>query len=152
MAAFSASQVKEQLLAHDEVASEAGDASTQHSREIRHTLLLGAGFFFTFTAWHSAQNLQSSLTMPSGVDGTTALTIVYCLLPIGFALGPAVVRRVGKKRTVLVAMAMYGSFIVANIYPRWWSIYPGNALPSQLHVCLPRWWQQQALFVCPTLE
>jgi hypothetical protein len=114
-------------------------------KEIVSTLLLGAGFFFTFTAWHSAQNLQSSLHFPSGVSGTTSLDIVYSLLPVGYLFGPPIVRIVGLKRTIAVAMAMYGTFIGgicirimnrcaegvhagANIYPRWWTIYPAACL------------------------
>ena len=93
--------------------------------EIWSTVLLGAGFFFTFTAWHSTQNLQSSLTMPPGVSGTTALSVVYSLLPVGFAFGHYVVRWVGLKESILIAMGMYATFIVANMYPRWWTIYPG---------------------------
>jgi len=104
-------------------------------RQLRSTLLLGAGFFFVFTAWHSTQNLQSSLVMPAGVSGTTALSIVYSLLPVGFALGHAVVRRFGKKRTILCSMAMYASFIVAQMHPRWWSIYPGAVLVGATPYC-----------------
>ena len=126
-------QVKEQLLSADAIDVGSPPVRSRHKPDhnnngIRNTLLLGAGFFFTFTAWHSAQNLQSSLQMPQGVNGTTALTIVYSLLPIGFALGHTVVRCAGKKRTVVISMAMYGTFIVANIHPRWWSIYPGAVM------------------------
>ena len=59
--------------------------------EIRSTVILGLGFFFTFTAWHSAQNLQSSLPLHTGVDGETALGIVYSLLPVGYFLAPTLV-------------------------------------------------------------
>jgi len=115
---------EEQLLSPSDAAA---DVVLDH-KEIVSTLLLGAGFFFTFTAWHSTQNLQSSLSMPSGVSGTTALCIVYALLPVGFSLAHAVVRTLGKKITIMISMAMYMTFIAANMYPRWWSIYPGAVL------------------------
>lgn len=92
--------------------------------EIGQCLALSFGFFFTFCAWHSAQNLQSSLPLHRGVKGTTALAIVYCLLGPGNFSAPAVVQRVGLKRTIILAMGMYGSFIAANIFPRWYTIYP----------------------------
>ena len=87
-------------------------------------MLLGIGFFFTFTAWHSAQNLQSSLPLHAGVSGTTALGIVYSLLPVGYVLAPTIVRQVGLKVAIVVPMCMYGTFIAANMYPRWWTLYP----------------------------
>jgi MFS family permease len=88
------------------------------------TVLLGLGFFFTFTAWHSAQNLQSSLPLHAGVSGTTALGIVYSLLPVGYVLAPSIVRQVGLKAAIVVPMCMYGTFIAANMFPRWWTLYP----------------------------
>ena len=79
--------------------------------EILSTVILGLGFFFTFTAWHSAQNLQSSLPLHAGVHGTTALGIVYSLLPVGYFVAPTLVRRVGLKPAIVVPMMMYGTFI-----------------------------------------
>ena len=114
--------------------------------EIVSTLLLGAGFFFTFTAWHSAQNLQSSLHFPSGVSGTTALDIVYSLLPVGFIFGASIVRTVGLQRSIVLAMSMYGTFIGANIYPRWWTIYPAACLVGL--ACGPLFVAQNVSVLC----
>lgn len=98
--------------------------ATCDGRQIKGTVVLGLGFFFTFTAWHSAQNLQSSLPLHAGVHGDTALGIVYSLLPVGYLLAPTIIRYVGLKPTIVVPMCMYGTFIAANMYPRWWTLYP----------------------------
>lgn len=97
-------------------------------REVVGALTLSFGFFFTFTAWHSAQNLQSSLPLHAGVNGTLALAIVYSLLGPGNIIAPAVVRWLGLKLAILLPMGMYSTFIAANMYPRWWTIYPAAAL------------------------
>ena len=88
-------------------AAEAG-AGRGSGGEIGQCLALSFGFFFTFCAWHSAQNLQSSLPLHAGVKGTTALAIVYSLLGPGNFTAPAVVKRLGLKPSIVVAMGMYG--------------------------------------------
>ena len=92
-----------------------GDSGTC---EVIGALTLSFGFFFTFTAWHSAQNLQSSLPLHADVDGTVALAIVYSLLGPGNISAPAVVRSLGLKVAIWLPMAMYSTFIAANIFPR----------------------------------
>jgi hypothetical protein len=96
--------------------------------EMRSTLVLSVGFLFNFTAWHSAQNLQSSLHMPVHVSGNTALAIVYLLLGPGFFTAPAVVQRVGEVKCIWGAFLMYSTFMVANMMPRTYTLYPAAVM------------------------
>ena len=86
----------------------AGSTRVRHEGggEIAQCLALSFGFFFTFCAWHSAQNLQSSLPLHSGVKGTTALAIVYCLLGPGNFTAPRLVSHAGLKPSIVIAMGM----------------------------------------------
>eukprot|EP01051_Picozoa_sp_SAG22_P011182 SAG22_NODE_1056_length_5777_cov_137.240402_5_plen_442_part_00 len=56
----------------------------------------------------------------------TALPPAAVICPCSSSLwSPLLVHRVGPKPCILASFAMYATFIAANMYPRWWTLYPG---------------------------
>jgi len=93
--------------------------------ELKSCVALSTCYFFMFSAWNSAQTLASTLPIPPPASGNTAMFIVYLTFAFSSFVSPVIVHSVGAKRCVTVSFCMYGTYIAANMYPRWWTLYPG---------------------------
>ena len=91
-------------------------------------LCLSTSYFFMFLAYIAAQTLAATLPIPPPASGTVAISIVYWAFTFSSLWSPLLVHRVGAKACIQVSFAMYGTFIAANMYPRWWTLYPGAAM------------------------
>jgi|EP01047_Picozoa_sp_COSAG01_P057112 MFS family permease len=81
-----------------------------------------------FVAYVSAQTLASTLPIPPPASGTVAISLVYWFFTFSSLWSPLLVHHVGAKPCVVGSFVMYGTFIAANMYPRWWTLYPGAAM------------------------
>ena len=92
---------------------------------LRSCLWLSVSYFFTFVAYLAAQTLASTLPIPPPASGTVAISIIYWAFTFSSLWSPLLVHHVGPKPCILASFAMYATFIAANMYPRWWTLYPG---------------------------
>ncbi|CAG9102911.1 unnamed protein product [Plutella xylostella] len=92
----------------------------------RNILALGGAFMLMFTAFHGAANLQSSVHPESG---TQTLAAVYGSLILSNILLPAlVIRWLGCKRAICVSFLAYMPFILAQFYPRIYTLVPAGMM------------------------
>ena len=96
--------------------------------ELTLCLWLSTSYFFMFVAYVAAQTLASTLPVPPPASGTVAISIVYWAFAFSSLWSPLLVHRVGAKACIQASFAMYGTFIAAWMYPRWWTLYPGAAM------------------------
>ena len=92
----------------------------------KNLLVIGLAWIFLFTAYSSIANLQSSLNRTKGL-GTAGLSTIYISLVIScLFVPPAMIKKLGLKWTILISQCTYTIYMAANIYPRWYTIIPGN--------------------------
>ncbi|XP_078736011.1 protein unc-93 homolog A [Lampetra fluviatilis] len=96
------------------------------SRDTRDVVVISVGFLFLFTAFNALQNLQSSLNS-EGSLGATSLSIVYISLVASCLFTPpALIHRLGCKRTMVLSMGCYLPYFAANFYPTWATMVPAS--------------------------
>ena len=78
--------------------------------------VVSASFCLLFTAYHSLQNLQSSINVADGV-GTIGLTVAYVSVIISSAfLPPLLISKLGMKWTMAVSIFGYVAYISAAFH------------------------------------
>ncbi|CAK9871435.1 unnamed protein product [Sphagnum jensenii] len=92
---------------------------------VRDLHVLSLSFFFVFLAYGAIQNLESSLLKIDGL-GSTSLAVLYLSLTISSLGAPFVVMRLGSKNAILFALSGYWIFIVANLFPSWYTMIPAS--------------------------
>eukprot|EP00037_Helgoeca_nana_P029045 m.345276 g.345276 ORF g.345276 m.345276 type:complete len:535 (-) comp27895_c0_seq4:22-1626(-) len=104
-----------------------------HRSGLQSVLVFSLAFFLAFTAWHPLQNLESTIfhggSSLSAISGTVALGITYGTNV--FAAGtiaPIVVRRLGVKSCLLFQFTAFCLVVLANVYPRVWTVYPASVI------------------------
>jgi len=95
--------------------------------EFQQLLVIAAAFFLTFSAWHSSQNLQTSLNL-GDVDGHTNLSITYLCIMVSSLFGPPVVHWFGSKQCLLLGYSMMLVYMVTMLWPQQYTVYPASAL------------------------
>ena len=96
-------------------------------RHWKNLIGLATAFMFTFTAFGSLQNLQSSLNYKAGL-GLASLSVIYGCLTVSCLLAPAVIRTLGTKWTIVFALTCYMFYTAANFYPEFYTLIPTAAL------------------------
>lgn len=93
-------------------------------------LLMSFSLFFAFTGFSGTQNLAStSLDFKEyGVNGSTALTIVYAVFALFALAGSSFVKLVGEKYAIAIQIINLTLLVGSNIYPRTWTLYPAAVL------------------------
>ncbi|XP_075978234.1 UNC93-like protein [Anticarsia gemmatalis] len=81
-------------------------------------------FMFQFIAYNGAANLQSSINSEAGL-GTGALASVYAgVIFSNIFLPSIVIKWLGTKWTVCLAVITYMPYIAAQLYPRFYTLIP----------------------------
>ncbi|XP_018566414.1 UNC93-like protein isoform X2 [Anoplophora glabripennis] len=94
----------------------------------KNVLLIGFAFMIHFTAFWGASNLQSSVNSEASL-GTFTLAAIYASLLISNIFLPVlVIRWLGAKWTMAVAFIIYMPFILAQFYPRFFTMIPAGLL------------------------
>ncbi|KAJ8940114.1 hypothetical protein NQ318_009828 [Aromia moschata] len=92
----------------------------------KNVLLIGFAFMIHFTAFWGASNLQSSVNTEAAL-GTFTLAAIYASLILSNIFLPVIVIRwLGAKWTVALAFIVYIPFIVAQFYPRFYTMIPAG--------------------------
>eukprot|EP00035_Acanthoeca_spectabilis_P038151 m.50519 g.50519 ORF g.50519 m.50519 type:complete len:457 (-) comp9016_c0_seq1:2-1372(-) len=99
---------------------------------LRSVLVFSLAFFLAFTAWHPLQNLESTIFHGGGpltISGTVALGLTYGtnVLAAG-TVAPIIVRRFGVKPCLLFQFSAFCLVVLANAYPRVWTVYPASII------------------------
>lgn len=91
-------------------------------------MVVSFGFLLLFTAFQSVQNLQSSINSEQGL-GSSSLATIYAALVVSCMFVPTyMIRRLGLKYTLIVAVLMYSVYFVANFYPTFWTMIPASVV------------------------
>jgi len=122
------SQVSERLGASTLSIEVPPDHKKTKRRILRNVCVVSFGFLLTFTAFGSLEKLQSSLHSDERL-GLMSLIVIYVTFVMSCLFVPSLlINKVGCKNTLMLAMGGYVTFIVANFYPRYWTLLPTSAI------------------------
>uniref|UniRef100_A0A8C9BWE8 Protein unc-93 homolog A n=1 Tax=Phocoena sinus TaxID=42100 RepID=A0A8C9BWE8_PHOSS len=97
-------------------------------RGLKNILVLSFGFLLLFTAYGGLQTLQSSLYSEEGL-GVAALSTLYGgMLLSSVFLPPILIKKLGCKWTIVIAMCCYVTFTLGNFYASWYTLIPTSIL------------------------
>jgi len=111
-------------------------------------ILLAVAFFFVFTGFGGAQNLESSLDL-GAVSGSVCLGIIYVVFTVTCMLAPVVVRYLSPKKTMMLQFFIFGLFVLSNIWPEEWTMYPISGLVGFFYAPM---WVAQGQYVTTLAE
>jgi len=90
----------------------------------KNVFVIGLSWIFLFTAYTSISNLQSSLNSVGGL-GTASLSTLYVALIISCIFIPTVlIDKIGTKWTIVISQLTYILYMIANIYPTYYTLIP----------------------------
>ena len=109
--------------ASDVVDTQVADQHAQSNFTImKNVVVVSFAFLLLFTSFQSLQNLQSSLNKDANL-GLISLIIIYTSLVFScMFVPPAMIGHLGCKWTLMISMACYSAFTLANYYPRWYTL------------------------------
>ncbi|XP_026934913.1 protein unc-93 homolog A isoform X1 [Sagmatias obliquidens] len=97
-------------------------------RSLKNVLVLSFGFLLLFIAYGGLQSLQSSLYSEEGL-GVAALSTLYGgMLLSSMFLPPILIKKLGCKWTIVIAMCCYVTFTLGNFYASWYTLIPTSIL------------------------
>lgn len=85
--------------------------------------ILSFSFLFVFLAYSATQNLESSLNSDQNL-GSVSLGVLYLSLTVCSVGAAYPVRWLGSKRGILLGLSGYWIYIMANIFPSWYTMIP----------------------------
>ncbi|KAJ8981659.1 hypothetical protein NQ317_017279, partial [Molorchus minor] len=92
----------------------------------KNVLLIGFAFMIHFTAFWGASNLQSSVNSEAAL-GTFTLAAIYASLILSNIFLPVMVLRwLGAKWTIALSFTVYMPFMLAQFYPRFYTMIPAG--------------------------
>ncbi|XP_063078704.1 protein unc-93 homolog A-like [Engraulis encrasicolus] len=95
---------------------------------MKNVLLVSFGFLLLFTATGSLLNLQSSLNADEGMGlASNSVTFSSIILSSMF-LTPTIIRYLGCKWTIFVAMGCNVAYTIGNFYPSWATLMPASVI------------------------
>ncbi|CAK6446454.1 unnamed protein product [Pipistrellus nathusii] len=97
-------------------------------RSLRNVLVVSLGFLLLFTAYSGLQNLQSSLYSHEGLGVTVLSTLYGAMMLSSMLLPPLLIRALGCKWTIVLAMGCYVAFSLGNFYASWYTLIPTSIL------------------------
>ncbi|KAM0953295.1 putative Ion channel regulatory protein, UNC-93 [Dioscorea sansibarensis] len=93
-----------------------------HARDVH---ILSVAFLFIFSAYHAAQNLESTVNTEGGL-GSTSMGILYVSFTLFSLVASPLVRRLGLKNSLLLGSTGYFLFIASNLIPSWYTMVPAS--------------------------
>ncbi|XP_066145378.1 UNC93-like protein isoform X1 [Euwallacea fornicatus] len=105
---------------------EVGRNSNEQWRIWKNILVVGFAFMLHFTAFWGASNLQSSINSEASLGTFTLAAIYASLLLSNIFLPVIVIRWLGVKWTIALAFMTYIPFIMAQFYPRFFTMIPAG--------------------------
>ena len=105
--------------------------------------MLSTSFLLVFTAFSGVQNLESSLSLPHGVSGSTSLGIIYSVFCVCSFVSPSIVRVLTPKVCIMIQMCCLGIYVGSTWYPRPYTLYVAATLTGMF--AGPLWVSQGVL-------
>jgi len=97
-------------------------------RIMKNLIFICISFMCNFTAFNGSSVLQSSLNDDDGL-GVGSLAIIYGTLIISALFMPTIViKKLGCKWTIVVAICGYVTYSLANFYPSWGTLVPSSII------------------------
>jgi len=94
----------------------------------KNLIIICLAFLCNFTAFNGASVLQSSLNDEDGL-GVGSLAIIYGSLIISALFAPSfVIKKLGCKWTIVIAICGYVTYSLANFYPAWSTLVPSSII------------------------
>lgn len=91
-------------------------------------IIICVGFLLLFTAFQALANLQSSLNSEEGV-GVASQSVIYAALILSSMFLPTfIIKKIGCKLTLVIAMVTYAPYIASNFYPKMATMLPCAAI------------------------
>ena len=110
------------------ISSDADSAHWGSRRIFKNLLVICSAFLCLFTAFQALSNLQSSINCDAGL-GLASLSTIYATLVVSAILLPSIIiRYLGMKWTLAVAMFCYAIYTATNFYSSWATLIPSSAL------------------------
>lgn len=92
----------------------------------KNLIVFSLSFFFAFSAFNGLGNLQSTLNK-EGHIGITSLFIASIAYFFSCLLLPSLtINHCGYKWALFFTQLTISFFIIANLYPKWWTLYPSK--------------------------
>ncbi|GFS30686.1 protein unc-93 homolog A [Nephila pilipes] len=97
-------------------------------RIIKNLTVISSSFVLLFTAYDGLSMLQSTMNKRQGV-GTVSQAVVYTSFGLSSLLLPNfVIKKLGTKNTLFIAILLYIPYIAANFHPLWSTMIPSAVL------------------------
>ncbi|PRD31471.1 UNVERIFIED_CONTAM: UNC93-like protein [Trichonephila clavipes] len=97
-------------------------------RIIKNLLVISSSFVLLFTGYDGLSMLQSTINKREGV-GTVSQAVVYISFGLSSLLLPNfVIKKLGTKNTLFLAILLYIPYIAANFHPLWSTLIPSAVL------------------------
>lgn len=97
-------------------------------RILKNIAAVSFAFMVQFTAFQGTANLQSSINAKEGL-GTVSLSAIYAALVLSCIFVPTfLIKRLTVKWTLCCSMLCYAPYIVAQFYPRFYTLVPAGVL------------------------
>jgi MFS family permease len=94
----------------------------------KNLILLSFAFLFAITAVTSLSNLQSSLNKQDNIGVNSLLISSFTYLFSCLFLPGLFINLFGYKWSIFISLICQSSFIYANFFPRWYTLYPTGFL------------------------
>ena len=96
-------------------------------------------FVLIYSVFLALLSLQSSMNR-AGSLGVLSMSIMYVGFFVSVLYAPFLVEFCGTKRTLLTVFVAHTLFVIANFYPKWWTMLPATTLLGLLFS--PQWTAQ----------
>ncbi|KAK9743709.1 Ion channel regulatory protein UNC-93 [Popillia japonica] len=94
----------------------------------KNIIVLGAAFMIHFTAFWGASNLQSSVNADASLGTFTLASIYGSLILSNIFLPVIIIKWLGCKWAIAVSFMTYMPFMIAQFYPRFYTMIPAGLM------------------------
>lgn len=118
------------VIAEDEsnTKKSAHDAKKLKRATIRNVIVFSLSFFLQFSAGNALNNLQSSINSKHDLGVTTLLAMSISFIASSLFLPALLIKYAGFKWPMVACESTTLLYILANLYPTWWTLIPAAVL------------------------
>lgn len=110
-----------------DIVKEEQEGEPKRSRGLRNVMMVSVSAMFLHSAVYGLRNLQSSINTEAGI-GVISLAALFLMFLVGSFVSPFIVRRFPPRTCLIIATFGHMFNIVANYYPRFYTLTPAAAL------------------------
>ncbi|GFS30696.1 protein unc-93 homolog A [Nephila pilipes] len=102
------------------------DENYSKGRILKNLIVLCAGVLLLFIAYDGLTMLQSTMNREQGVGVISQAVNYLCFCTCAVLFPKYVIKKFGRKVTLVVSMIMYLPYIASNFYPQWNTLIPAS--------------------------